>query len=268
MGIFLFALLLLKLSFASSQHYEGEVTAYGSAWEGGACLYQSLPEEGKRQFVAINRVLWMELGMQNVCGRCVKMEYNGNAAIGMISNLCPECKRGDLDLSDALYYNLTGSTPSRLPFKWSLEDCDERMGVSGNIHFFIKDGSNPWWLAVQPVNFKVPMIQMSIEYPMGKVSDMPFGVGGLNYYIAQGLAINGPFTLRGVDKEGVVYTAFVDRIVPSTYVGTLSSSKSTISTATAPTDDMDSVTEDVVSLDGLIKCLAFVKKQTCRQLRL
>lgn len=214
----LFSLLISSFSPSYAQQRTGDITAYGDGWQGGACLYQDLPEPAKKSFVAINQVLWDSMGMQQVCGRCVKISYGGKTVMGMVTNRCPECKEGDLDLSDSLFKEATGSHPSRLTASWELVDCEDSMGVTGDVGFYVKDGVNANWLALQPVNFRSPITKLSLEYPAGKTVELPFAGGALNYYLASGLNINGQFTVRAEDAEGKSYEVSADSIRSSSFL--------------------------------------------------
>lgn len=211
---------------AVGQQYTGDATAYGDSWEGGNCLYQDLPLQAKTSFVAMNQVLWDSLGLQHVCGRCVRMTYGSNTVLGMITNRCPECAISALDLADDLYLRLTGSSPNRLTISWEIVDCNEaEMGVTGDVSFYVKDGTNANWLAVHPTNFLKPIVKMEVEYPIGgSRTELRFGDSGLNYYIGSGLNLAGEYRLHATDENGKVFSSgVVSGVTPSTFIKTTTS---------------------------------------------
>lgn len=101
----------------SGQKYTGEMTIYNPAGELGAC--------GKRlsddEFIVALGAPTMGPSTYNVmtgeatnpwCGKSIQITYQGKTAVGRIEDKCPGCAAGDIDLSPALWKELTGMDPS------------------------------------------------------------------------------------------------------------------------------------------------------------
>ncbi|KAF0700306.1 Aste57867_9119 [Aphanomyces stellatus] len=138
----------------------GDVTAYSSDWRHGNCGFESLfgqtNSAAQTYFAALNDPDW---DYKMNCGRCASVKCtsaecaaSGRPITVMITDHCGECAKGALDLSDQAFLAVTGHTPSRYAIEWSFVDCPSTF-VSGNIEYAVKDGSSPWWFAIQPRNF-------------------------------------------------------------------------------------------------------------------
>ncbi|CAG8654549.1 296_t:CDS:2 [Ambispora leptoticha] len=55
-----------------------------------------------------------------LCGKQIKIHYNGKSAIGTIEDRCPECAGGDVDMSPAVFNQLADPSQGRIPITWEL----------------------------------------------------------------------------------------------------------------------------------------------------
>ncbi|ETW00629.1 hypothetical protein H310_07199 [Aphanomyces invadans] len=140
---------------APSESFSGDVTAYSDKWEGGNCGFNTIAGDGRTFFAALNAPQW---GDKMECGRCVRVRCTSATCIGrpaitvLITDQCPECKVGDLDLSIQSFKALTGRDPARYKIEWDFVECPVEF-VNGGVEFDVKDGSNAYWWALQPRNF-------------------------------------------------------------------------------------------------------------------
>jgi expansin (peptidoglycan-binding protein) len=151
-----FAVAALAVSPASAvTYYTGDGTTYGLGSIGsGNCNFMSSLSTASTNYVAMNQAQWDSLG---VCGRCVEVSCVDSKCTStknikrtlQVLDRCPECSSGDLDMPPAIFKDLTGSTPSRYKIQWRFVDCPS----PGTIKVCLKEGSNPWWVAIQPTNF-------------------------------------------------------------------------------------------------------------------
>eukprot|EP00889_Picochlorum_renovo_P006761 jgi/Picre1/33791/NNA_001270.t1 len=112
--------------------FKGDGTAYSHSVNnatGFACSMREIPPKAKRNFVAINSAQWNN---GTDCGKCVEVWCEDSFCVNrytpvklMIMDLCPECSKGDLDLSIPAYEEVTGRWPHRLKFAWRYIDCSE-----------------------------------------------------------------------------------------------------------------------------------------------
>ena len=140
--------------------FNGEATAYGGSNIGGFCGFKenSFLYSNKLN-VALNSVQWNN---SLNCGRCVNIIYKNNPPIkAIISDKCPECKYGDLDLFLETYSKIINKDPGREKIQWNFVSCDEF--VNGNIRFRI-DYINQYWLSINPENFLCGIANLEISF--------------------------------------------------------------------------------------------------------
>lgn len=149
--------LALGATAVADEYFTGDGTAYtlGRVSAGNCNLLSAMPT-ASTNYAALNNEQWDSLAN---CGRCAEVKCvdercaskNNATEIVQILDRCPECKSGDLDLSPIVFKEITGSDPSRLSIQWKFVDCPN----PGTIHVCLKDGSNPYWTAVQPTNYGI-----------------------------------------------------------------------------------------------------------------
>lgn len=130
--------------------YNGDATAFGGGYSG----YCGFKEKSFTKLysnkiqVALNSEQWNN---SLNCGRCVEIQYKNNTPIiALISDKCPECKYGDLDLFEESYKLLINDNPGREKIKWNFVNCDKF--INGDIKLRI-DYLNQYWLSIEPENF-------------------------------------------------------------------------------------------------------------------
>ncbi|MGE0870418.1 MAG: expansin EXLX1 family cellulose-binding protein [Kofleriaceae bacterium] len=131
------------------------------------------------------------------CGACVAVSGPDGEVVVRIVDQCPECKHGDLDLSVEAFAKIAPISAGRVPITWHEVACD----VSGPISYQFKDGSNPYWVAIQIRDHRYPIAKLEArdggEYVAIDRVDY-------NYFVReQGLG-EGPFDLRVTDTRGQV----------------------------------------------------------------
>lgn len=148
----------------STSLFSGDITAYGAQTRGGFCGFQEDSwQYGDTMTAAINQ---HQQDNSLACGMCARVNRPGsNTSITVvIDNLCPECKHGDLDLSQQAWRALTGNSAySREKAEWTFVECNQLMigGGKGNI-LLRAHSANYWWIAINPSNVKcgIRSIQM------------------------------------------------------------------------------------------------------------
>ena len=106
-----------KAQPASTGNYKfsGDITVYAPKPDGGNCGYPMFSEGAKKYFVALPKV---DYDNSLNCGRCIEAKCtagnvgtncdNGKPTIMMVTDSCPECHSGDLDLSYDAWDKITG----------------------------------------------------------------------------------------------------------------------------------------------------------------
>ncbi|KAF0687751.1 Aste57867_20535 [Aphanomyces stellatus] len=149
-------ILVLALCISTAASFSGIATTYGppngESPHGGNCALMSWLDFAPQFHVALNND---QYGSGGHCGRCVSVTCTdprctnkGTAVVGQITDRCPECKSGDLDMSLPMFQKITGFTTDRLQISWTFVDCP----VQGGVQVCAKSGSSKDWLYVQPAN--------------------------------------------------------------------------------------------------------------------
>ncbi|OQR88252.1 hypothetical protein ACHHYP_07017 [Achlya hypogyna] len=196
---------------AAAQTFSGSATTYGPpggvAVFGGNCgLMDSLPFAAAFH-AALNTA---QYGQGVHCGRCIQVQCVGPRCkshakiIGQITDRCPECLYGGLDLTLPFFEQVTGDRTDSYPISWQFVDCP----VTGGVKVCAKSGSSPWWLAVQPTNTVGGVQSMQIN---GKPAALTAPVIN-NYYFKTAQ----PTTDIPLDKTLVELTAFTGETIHAT----------------------------------------------------
>lgn len=178
-----------------SSEFTGEATYYDGSAGMGNCMIE-FPSD--KMYAAMNA---SQYANSNACGGFVEItnEKNGNQVIVQILDQCPECKSGDIDLSPEAFEKLAPLEEGRIAIKWKYIKCPDNRNMS--VRF--KDGSNPYWVAVQAINHKY-LIQ-SIEAKNQNGEFFALNRKSYNYFVAENGIKNGedgPFELRITDVAG------------------------------------------------------------------
>ena len=131
------------------------------------------------------------------CGACAAVTGPIGEVTVRIVDRCPECASGDLDLSPQAFDAIAVHADGRVPITWRVVPCE----IAGPIVYHFKDGSNPWWTAIQVRNHRHPIARLEASVD-GAWREL--GREQYNYFVdASGLG-EGPFTLRVTDVHGNV----------------------------------------------------------------
>lgn len=159
----------------------------------GACSFAASP--GDLMVAALDAPDWDGSAM---CGACADVTGPAGHVVVRIVDQCPECKHGDLDLSPQAFAKLSPLSAGRVPITWHLVAC----AVSGPIDYHFKDGSNPYWTAVQIRNHRYPIAKVEAKHADGTWSALSRAT--YNYFIADPGLGAGPLALRVTDRLGHV----------------------------------------------------------------
>ncbi|EQC40761.1 hypothetical protein SDRG_01832 [Saprolegnia diclina VS20] len=158
---------LALAAVGTCQFYSGEGTTYGppdggdSAFTGNCALMKPL-DLAPRFHAALNNFQW-STGIH--CGRCVEVQCvdprctSQEKVLGQITDRCPECQFGDLDMSLPMFNKATGLNTDRPKIKWQFVNCP----VSGGVQVCAKSGSSKYWLYIQASNALNGVAKMKIN---------------------------------------------------------------------------------------------------------
>jgi expansin (peptidoglycan-binding protein) len=170
----------------------GEGTYYAADGTGN-CSFDATP--GDLMVAAMN-----DPDYQNAawCGACLDVTGPSGHVVVRVVDRCPECKHGDLDLSPQAFEQLAPLAKGRIPITWHEVACP----VSGPIKYRFKEGSNPYWTAIQIRNHRFPIASVEAKDKTGAWVAIPRLA--YNYFVqASGLG-EGPYALRVTDERGHV----------------------------------------------------------------
>jgi expansin len=173
--------------------HTGQGTFYASSDDGGHCSF------GKGSSVYFGAMNHTEYAGSATCGMCAQITGPSGSVKVQITNECPECKPGDIDLSEQAFQKLAPLSRGRIPIRWKYAPCD----VEGPIVYHFKEGTNPYWNAVQVRNAKTGIAKLEAQKD-GKFITLRRET--YNYFIADAGLGAGPYTLRVTDVNGKVIT--------------------------------------------------------------
>ena len=171
----------------SGDERTGEATWYDFADGSGNCGFPATPDD--LMVAAMNHA---DYAASAACGSCVRVVGPSGMVDVRIVDRCPECPPGDIDLSPEAFDRIAPREDGRVPIAWTTIACP----VDGPIVYHFKDGSNPWWTAVQVRNHRTAVARFEVERD-GQWVEVPRV--DYNYFVDEGGMGEGPFTFRVSD---------------------------------------------------------------------
>lgn len=193
------------------QLHTGEATYYDADGSGN-CSFAKAP--GDVNVAAMNAT---DYAASATCGTCLAVKGpQGNVRVRIVDQ-CPECKPGDVDMHPGAFDQIAERSAGRVKIEWTYVSCEG--GAPLTYHF--KDGSNPYWTAVQIRNHTNAIAK--IEYRAKDGSYKAMVRQSYNYFLEdKGLGDKGPYALRVTDVFGHVIE---DDAIPSIAEGDYPSTK-------------------------------------------
>lgn len=173
---------------------DGEATYYDFADGSGACGFPATPND-----LMVGAMNAPDYGNADPCGACAEVTGREGTITVRVVDLCPECPKGNIDLSPDAFERIAPLEQGRVPIGWRYVACD----VSGPVTYHFKDGSNEWWTAVQLRNVRYAVSKFEYEKDGEFVT---VGRVDYNYFIDESGMGPGPYTFRITDVHGSVLT--------------------------------------------------------------
>lgn len=176
----------------------GDATYYAADGT-GACSYDRIADGAPRMVAAMNgsdydKAAW--------CGACLEVDGPAGTVVVQVTDSCPGCASGDLDLSkDAFAAIATDVKDGRVKVRWREVACD----VTGPIAYRLKDGSNAAWAAIQIRNARYPVTGVAVRRADGTWHDLVHQA--YNYFVAADGLGPEPYALKVADDRGHVIAA-------------------------------------------------------------
>ncbi|MBM7842648.1 expansin EXLX1 family cellulose-binding protein [Herpetosiphon giganteus] len=171
---------------------QGKATYYTATGLGNC----SLPLPSDLLFGAMNNP---DYATADYCGAMVKITGPLGSVTVQITDRCPECQTGHIDLSPQAFDRIARRVDGIVPITWQLIS---NPATTGKVGYHFKDGSNQWWTAVHLRNHRNAIAKF--EYRMGQA---PYKVAPrfiFNYFIAETGMGAGPYSFRTTDVYGNV----------------------------------------------------------------
>jgi expansin (peptidoglycan-binding protein) len=170
--------------------HTGDGTFYDADGTGN-CSFDASPND--LRVAAINNT---EYANSAACGACAQVRGPEGEITVRIVDRCPECPPGDLDLSQEAFAAIAPLEAGRVPISWDFVPCE----VSGPAVYHFKEGSNPFFTAVQVRNHRNPIATFEALNGAGEfvaVERVEF-----NFFIEESGLGPGPYTFRVTDIFG------------------------------------------------------------------
>ncbi|KAI9597475.1 RlpA-like double-psi beta-barrel-protein domain-containing protein-containing protein [Syncephalis fuscata] len=132
--------------FVANGVRKGEATFYDSDGSG----HCSLGPRSDGVFGAMTSKLW---SMAAVCGICAEISHKDKKVVVPIVDECPGCSDGSIDLSRNAFRALASESAGRIEISWTVVPCP----VQGTLRYRYKPDANAQYLAVQLLNYAVPV---------------------------------------------------------------------------------------------------------------
>ncbi|WNG34539.1 hypothetical protein F0U61_13495 [Archangium violaceum] len=144
--------------------YKSGIITFYDATGAGACSFDASP--GDLDVTAIGEPDYAGSG---ACGACAEVQGPLGTVKVRIVDLCPGCAASHLDLSRQAFAKIANPIDGRVNVRWRYVSC----AVTGPIRYHFKDGSNPWWTAIQVRNHALPIQKLEWLNPEGKWVSVP-----------------------------------------------------------------------------------------------
>jgi hypothetical protein len=136
------------------------------------------------------------------CGRCLLVSGPLGDVVVTVTDLCPGCADGDVDLSPAAFAAIADPLDGRVDVVWESVACD----VDGPLAFWFRpDGASPYYAELQVRNARHGVAELAVESGGGFVP-LPRQDHGVFRLDAESVPVpfQTPFALRVTDVHGAV----------------------------------------------------------------
>lgn len=170
--------------------YSGRATEHEAGQGDGNCLFG--PSDSAVQIVAMNET---DYDTAAACGDFLEVTGPGGTTVVKVTDRCPECPPGALDLSKQAFARIAGGAQGGLDkVTWRLVSPAD----IGPLQFQVKKESSQWWVSLQVRNHRNPIVSLEIQRNGQWVAVQR---QMYNYYESEGFGA-GPFTVRVTDLYG------------------------------------------------------------------
>ncbi len=178
---------------------EGRASFYRAKPGRGACALPSSPT-WDTLYAAINK---LEYRGSQACGECLMVANHRDSVVVRVSDRCPGCKPGGLDLSPAAFRRLAPLGAGRIDIRWRPVACPDSVLTISRTR-----GSSKFWSSLQVGGLPWPVDSLAVA--SSDTSWIVFRRQRYNSFVARNLPPT-PWNLRTKDVRGNVR---IDSLVP------------------------------------------------------
>ncbi len=131
------------------------------------------------------------------CGGYIKVNGQKGSVVLQVVDRCPECKAGDVDMTEAAFAMIDDVVNGRVPITWEYVENPNDTAVK--IKF--KEGSSQYWTAIQLFDINYPIA--TLEYLDAEGNWIGIDRALFNFFIAPN-GIKSPMQLRATAVNGTV----------------------------------------------------------------
>jgi expansin len=178
-----------------SLEQRGEATFYDPG--GGNCSYPALPADGL--VAALGPAEYVDAA---ACGGYLDVTGPAGSVRVKVTDRCPECAPGHLDLSRQAFARIADPARGQVPITYR---AAVNPPVPGPLSFRIKEGASRYWFAVLVDNHANPLASVEATGPGGTWRRTVRH--DYNYWIVDSGLGPGPYSIRVTDIRGRQATA-------------------------------------------------------------
>ncbi len=171
------------------EEHAGEATYYDADGSGN-CSFDPSPAD--LMVAALNTA---DYDGATACGACAEVDGPNGSVTVRITDRCPGCADGDIDLSRQAFERIAALSAGRVPVTWRFVPCD----VDGPLRYRLKEGSSAFWVAIQVRNHRHGVARLEAQRD-GAWTAIPRE--SYNYFVQAGGLGAGPLHLRVTDAYG------------------------------------------------------------------
>jgi expansin (peptidoglycan-binding protein) len=135
--------------------HSGYATFTGSGYSGGCALLDPIPSD--MEITALNPADYNSYGVNAaLAGAYLQVEGPKGSTIVYVTDLYPEGGEGALDLCPTSFAKIGDVLAGKIDIQWKVIKAP----ITGNVSYRIKEGSSPYWAAIQVRNHKYPVLKM------------------------------------------------------------------------------------------------------------
>lgn len=145
----------VQASAAWDDWHSGYATYTGSGYSGGNALLDPIPPD--MEITALNPADYNSYGVQaSLAGAYLEVQGPKGKTVVYVTDKYPEGAPGALDLCPVSFNKIGDMAAGKIDITWHVIKAP----ITGNFSYRIKEGSNPWWAAIQVRNHKYPVLKM------------------------------------------------------------------------------------------------------------